>query len=93
MAHYTTRVELHGAREEHYQTLQAAMEELGFTRTVVGHDGVKYKLPGSEYNYEGEIPIDTVLDKAKYAAETTDLEYEILVSEIAKRKWHGLEKV
>ena len=93
MAHYTTRVELHGANEAAYQTLQTEMAELGFTRIVVGHDGASYRLPASEYNYEGDIPIDTVLDKAKYAAETTDLEYEILVSETVRRKWHGLQKM
>jgi hypothetical protein len=93
MAHYTTRVELHNAREADYKTLQAEMEELGFTRTVVGHDGANYQLPAGEFNYEGEIPIDTVFDKARYAAETTDLEYEILVSEAVKRKWHGLRKL
>ena len=92
MAHYTTRVELHGAGEADYQTLQAAMEELGFSRTITGHDGATYQLPASEFNFEGEISIDTVLDKAKYAAETTDRECEILVSEIVKRKWHGLQK-
>jgi len=92
MAHYTTRVELHGAVEADYQTLYAAMEELGFSRTIVGHDGFTYQLPASEFNFEGEIPIDTVLDKAKYAAETTDRECEILVSEIVKRTWHGLRK-
>jgi uncharacterized radical SAM superfamily protein len=69
------------------------MEELGFTRTIVGRNGVTYKLPSGEYNYEGEIPIDTVLDKAKYAADTTKLKYEILVSEVSKREWHGLEKL
>jgi len=92
MAHYTTRVELHDANEESYKTLQAALEELGFKRTIVGHDGATYKLPSREYNYEGDISIDTVLDKAKYAAETTDLEFEVIVSEISKRKWHGLQK-
>jgi hypothetical protein len=92
MAHYTTRVELHGAAEAYYKTLRAAMEELGFSRIIVGHDGSTYEMPTEEYNYEGDIPIDTVLDKAKYAAETTDLECEILVSEIVKRKWHGLKK-
>jgi hypothetical protein len=93
MAHYTTRVELHDATEENYQTLQAAMEELGFTRTIIAHDGTAHRLPSAEYNYEGEIPIDTVLDKAKYAAETTDLKHEILVSEAPKRRWYGLEKL
>ena len=76
MAHFTTRVELHDAAEENYQTLHAEMEELGFTSTIEGHDGATYKLPNAEYNYEGEVPIDTVLDKAKYAADTTGLKYE-----------------
>ncbi len=93
MAHYSIRVELHDATEEDYQTLHAEMEELGFTRTIVGHNGVVYKLPSGEYNYVGEIPIDTVLDKAKYAADTTNLKYEVLVSEASKREWHGLEKL
>lgn len=93
MAHFITRVELHDATEENYQTLHVEMEELGFTRTIKGHDGATYKLPSAEYNYEGEVPIDTVLDKAKYTADTIGLKYEILVSESPKRRWHGLEKL
>lgn len=93
MAHHTTRVELHDAKEQDYQTLQAEMEQLGFMRTIVAHNVASYELPAAEYNYEGEIPIDTVLDNAKYAAETTDLKYEILVSETVKRKSHGLRKL
>ena len=92
MPHYTTRVELHDADEEDYQTLHEGMEELGFTRTIKGRDGITYQLPSAEYNFEGEIEIETVLDKAKYAAESTTREYEILVSEAPKRKWHGLER-
>ena len=66
MAHYTTRVELHDADEQDYQMLHEAMEELGFTRTIKARDGNTYKLPTAEYNFEGEIEIETVLDKAKY---------------------------
>lgn len=42
--------------------------------------------------FEGEIEIETVLDKTKYAAGTTTREYEIPVSEALKHKRHGLEK-
>ena len=92
MSRYTVRVELHDADEEDYQTLHEAMEELGFTRTIKGHDGNTYRLPSAEYDFEGDIGIETVLDKAKYAAETTTRKCEILVSEALKRKWHGLGK-
>ena len=48
MAHFTTRVELHDAAEENYQTLHTEMEELGFTSTIEGHDGATYRLPTVE---------------------------------------------
>ena len=92
MAHYTTRVELHDAEEEDYETLHEAMEDRGFTRTIKRRDGTTYKLPSEEYNYEGEIKIGEVLEDAKSAAATTGLEYGILVSEAPKRRWHGLEE-
>ena len=90
MAHYTTRVELLDADEEDYQTLHAAMEEQKFTRTIIAHDGATCKLPSAEYNYEGRSRIDTVLDKAKYAADSTDLAYEIIVSEAQSEDGIGL---
>ena len=97
MAHYTTRIELHVAEEENssevYETLDQAMENLGFTRTIKSRDGNTYRLPSAEYNFEGEITVDAVLDKAKYAATTTRHEYEILVSEAPKRRWIGLKEL
>ncbi len=93
MARYTIRVELHDAEEEDYETLHEAMEDRDFTRTIKDSDGNTYQLPDAEYNYEGELQIGEVLEEAKSAAASTELEYEVLVSQTVDRKWHGLEEL
>ncbi len=93
MDRYTTRVELHEADEEDYETLHEAMEEEGFTHTIEAKDGTTYKLPSAEYNYEGEIEIGEVREKAKSAAATTKRKHAILVSQITSRLWFGLEEL
>ena len=93
MDRYTIRVELHDADEEDYEKLHGAMEEGRFTHTIVAKDGTTYKLPSAEYNYEGEIEIGEVREKAKSAAATTNRKYAILISQITSRLWFGLEEV
>ena len=93
MDRYTIRVELHDADEEDYEILHGAMEEGGFTHTIEAKDGTTYKLPSAEYNFEGEIEIGEVREKAKSAAATTKRKYAILVSQVTSRLWFGLEEV
>lgn len=41
MTSYTVRVELHGADDDDYANLHAAMEDEGFVRWITGSDGTK----------------------------------------------------
>ncbi len=55
MAAFTTRVELHSAGYEDYETLHAAMEAEGFSRTITSGDNITYHLPTAEYNRSGNL--------------------------------------
>jgi len=88
---YTTRVELHYANDNDYETLHAAMKREGFSRFIASGDGVRYHLPTAEYNYQGDRTLDQVLAAAKRAAETTGLKYAALVTESDGRRWSGLK--
>lgn len=92
MAKFTTRVELHNANYENYETLHSAMESEGFTRQI--SDGKKtYRLPTAEYNRETSLKRSAVLASAETAANTTGRRYSILVTESNGRKWTGLEEI
>ena len=91
MAKFITRIELHHANYADYETLHAAMERNGFTRTILGNDGVTYKLPTAEYYCEGNYTRQAVLDSAKHAADSTRKSYAVLVSELVGCTWVGLE--
>lgn len=92
MAKFTTRVELHGAAESDYEVLHEAMENRGFSRTILNDDGVEYHLPTAEYNLIGEYKNDAVRNLAKIAAEETGKSAAVLVTE-GSRRWSGLKKV
>ncbi len=59
---YTTRVELHYATDDDYESLHDAMAREGFSRQITSNDGVTYHLPTAEYNYEGNRSRSQVLD-------------------------------
>lgn len=93
MAQFTTRVELHKANSDDYDTLHEAMEGEGFSRTITSDDNIAYHLPEAEYDYEGNTTRSAVLNKAKAAAGKTKKEFSILVTEAKGRTWNGLNKV
>jgi hypothetical protein len=72
MAKFTTRVELHDADEDDYDTLHSAMEDEGFSRTITSGKGVAYYLPSAEYDRSGDFTIEQVLDSARNAAGNCD---------------------
>ncbi|HXB08737.1 MAG TPA: hypothetical protein VNW04_16515 [Puia sp.] len=81
MSKYTTRVELHKATSENYETLHVEMEKEGFTRTIFYEDDPNvYQLPTAEYNFGGEIDIEQVRENAKTAASRTGKAYSIIVT-------------
>lgn len=91
MARFTTRVELHKADEEDYETLHSSMEREGFSRSILSNDGTAYHLPTAEYNIEDDYSRDQILAKAKKAANSTGCSYEVLVTESKGRTWYNLK--
>jgi hypothetical protein len=90
LAAFTTRVELHYADEDDYDTLHAAMERRGFSRLITSDKGVTYHLPTAEYDYNGAKTRNAVLALAKAAAIETKRKYAVLVTESKGRTWIGL---
>ena len=93
MTKFTVRVELHGADDSDYESLHEAMQGKGFSRTIKDGDGIEYHLPTAEYNFSGSGTAQQVLNSAKEAAQTTDYDFEILVTESTSRRWYHLEPV
>ncbi len=91
MSNFTTRVELHDADWSDYQTLHDKMTAQGFSRTIRSDDGKRYQLPPAEYNFEGTVGRDKVLEKAKIAAGQVKRQFAVFVTESAGRTWSGLE--
>jgi hypothetical protein len=90
LATFTTRVELHRADDEDYETLHTAIEQRGFSRSITGADGVAYHLPTAEYSYIGSMTRNEVLTLAKEAAGETNRKHGVLVTESNGRAWQGL---
>jgi hypothetical protein len=94
MPRFTTRVELHGASEDDYKRLHAAMEARGFSRQIESTDGTSYWLPTAEYNRSGpNLTVVSVRDDAEAAAKTIRPKYAVLVTESKGRRWAGLKEV
>jgi hypothetical protein len=89
MSKFTTRVELHDADGDDYDSLHAEMEQRGFERTIIG-ETVTFHLPTAEYNYVGDVECKDVLNFADAAAKATGRKHGILVTEVTKRVWRGL---
>lgn len=90
---FTTRVLLHDADDDDYETLHEAMEDEGFTRTLEGNDGIEYHLPQAEYNRIGNLTGEDVRSAAVRAAKTTGKKHAVLVTPSSGRYWTGLDKV
>ena len=93
MARFITRVELHNADYDDYETLHSAMEAEGFERTITSDDGVTYHLPTAEYYREADLTRQEVLDSAKHAAAKTQRKFGAIVVESKGITWSGLDKV
>jgi hypothetical protein len=91
MASFTVRVELHDADESDYETLHEAMEDQGFSRTIVVN-GVRRHLPTAEYVIDGSHTRVAVMEKAMKAAKKTLEEYSVLVTESKGRRVYNLKK-
>jgi len=91
MSSFTTRVELHGATYENYNTLHAAMERAGFKRYLVGTvNGVtkRFAMPTAEYDYErASLTCTQVRDLAKRIADGVRAGAWVLTTQVAARAW------
>ena len=93
MPSFTTRVELHQANYQDYETLHAAMSRAGFSRYITSDDGITYHLPTAEYDRSGNFTRSQVLSQATAAANSTGKANAVLVTESNGRTWSGLSKV
>ena len=93
MASFTVRVELHDATWIDYDELHKAMNLKAFSRTIVGSDGIRYKLPDAEYYTTANMTKTQVLERARQAANTTGKSYGVFVTESSGCTWIGLEQV
>jgi hypothetical protein len=93
MAQFTTRVELHHADDEDYKTLHAAMEDEGFSRTILSGDNVAYHLPTAEYDRISNLTRNDILKSAQRAAALTGCRFGVIVTESKGSTWWGLPKV
>lgn len=92
MANYTVRVELHQAVGSDYDSLHAAMEQVGFSRLITGDNGQTYHMPWAEYNGSGNLSSTQVRDIARTAANTTGKANAVFVTEAQTRAWIGLQQ-
>lgn len=90
MAMFTIRVELHGAESKHYDLLAELLAPAAISNIVTADDGSRYRLPSGEFDWVGEATKEEVLDAIAAAADHTQLQYSILISQATERIWANL---
>lgn len=93
MAKYTVRVELHNATWQEYVDLAKSLAARGIVDVIRADNGTLYKMPPAEYNYEGPMTREQVLQTTKACAAGVVASYAVLVTESNGRVWHGLSVV
>ena len=86
MSLFLVRVELHYAGDADYQTLHAAMKNLGFSQIIV-QDRVQYYLPTAEYAISSSLDVSAIRDLAKRAANSTGRTSWIIAVQSAGMAW------
>jgi hypothetical protein len=93
MPRYMVRIELRNyPTSEQYTQLHAAMEKLGFDRTIVGWGQVKYHLPTAEYYIISAYTPEALTILVYNAAKQIDPECAVLTTEANNIWWNGLTK-
>lgn len=90
MSQFTVRVELHEAQWADYETLHSAMCGQGFSRHILGDNGLTYHMPWAEYDATSSLSSIQVLGIAQRVANSTGKRHAILVTESKSRAWSGL---
>ena len=93
MSSFTIRVELHDATWQNYVNLAADLAKQGVTDVITADNGTAYKMSPAEYNYDGAVSIDDVLNAVDAAAARTGKQHAVFVTEATQRKWRGLQTV
>ena len=95
-----TRIELHDADSNDYETLHSEMKEKGFDKTIKNNDNKEYHLPNGEYYFNEPIQkhptkkdYEIVLERAQSAAEKTKKKFSIITSRADVINWYKLEPV
>jgi hypothetical protein len=91
MANYIARVELHDADYDDYETLHAEMEQRGYSRTIVGGDGITYHLPTGTYVMrDTNRTLQDAINRATEAANATRKTSSIIVADWTSAMFRGL---
>lgn len=93
MARYITRVELHDATGQDYETLHTVMEKQGFSRFIDGTDKCWYQLPPAEYHRVVDLQLADVFESARKAVAAINKTFGIVVIEASNVMWDGFPKV
>lgn len=91
MAAFSIRVELHRATWNDYVKLAGLLAAHAVVDTIRGDNGVVYKLPPAEYNFEGNATAEQVRQAVAATAAKVVPSYAVVVSEATKRVWVGLQ--
>jgi len=92
MAKFMVRVVLHGAgTAEHYDLLDTAMREKGFSQELMGKKSV-HRLPRGDYWYTAETTAPEVRMVAAAAAEQAGESFGIIVVRVDGWSVMGLKK-
>ena len=82
MANDIARVELHAATYDDYETLHAAMEQRGYSRTIATDGGAVYQLPTGTYVMRNaNISLQEAFNRAQAAAQATGRSSSIIVTD------------
>jgi hypothetical protein len=93
MPKYIVCVELRSyATSEQYTQLHAAMEKLGFDRTIFGRGHVKYHLPTAEYYIVSSYTPEALTILVCNTAKKIDPDCAVLTTEANNFWWDGLKK-
>jgi hypothetical protein len=76
---FIVRVQLVDSDSDNYPPLWEAMEEEGFSRTVIDSKGTVYRLPHGTYRTEEASSAGAILAKARSAVKSLGLKARILV--------------
>jgi hypothetical protein len=94
MALFTVRVVLHdNASWEDYDALHQRLARVGVVDVIRSDDGVWYRLPPAEYNYQGDISANDLRTAVAEIARTVRSSYAVLVTHAYARYWQGLEQI